>query len=89
LPSGRKLAAKETGAGGIGGVTSAGAEATGPGAGGRLGFGAAGPGVAGFGGVDAEVEVDVTAVVGGVDGGGSRLSGRGATAAIVGGEPPS
>jgi hypothetical protein len=85
VPSGRKLAAKETGAGGIGGATSVGAEAMGPGTGGRLGFGAVGPGVAGFGSVDAEVKVGVTAVVGGVDGGGSRLSGGGATAAMVGG----
>jgi hypothetical protein len=86
---------KETGAGGIGGATTGGAEATGLGARGGLGlgFGAAGTGVPVFGGVEVKVAVGVAAVVRGVDGRGSRLSGAGATAAMMGGskgeEPPS
>jgi len=90
------VAAKETGAGGIGGATAAGGveAGAGTGAGGRLGFGlgVAGPGVAGFGGVEVAAGGGVSAAAaGGVAGGGSRLSGGGATAAMVvgrGGEEP-
>jgi len=79
-PSGRKLAAKETGAGGIGGAMAAGGVDTGAGCGLGFGLGAAGPGVPGFGGVTAAGAEEVE-----VDGGGCMLSGGGATAAMVGG----
>jgi hypothetical protein len=83
-PIGRKEEVKDTGAGGIGG-TMTGGPGRGVGLGlGIIGLGVGGLGVGGLGGVDVAVAGGGVAVLGGVDGGGSRLSGGGATAAMVG-----